>query len=104
MTDHIGSEYGDQTAFHPRSPFRERQAKHKGKIYVAEEGSYVALWHIADVQRLTDLGPLTGALPTFGAERRFGCSLSAPEPLTPSGLRWNPAVLNSRTEIDQGCG
>ena len=33
--------------------------------------SNVAFWHIADVQRLTDLGPLTGALPTFGAECRF---------------------------------
>ena len=26
----------------------------------------VGLWHIADVQRLPGLGPLTGALPTFG--------------------------------------
>ncbi len=61
MTDHIGSEYGDQTAFHPRSHFCERQAKHKGKIYVVEEGSYVAFWHKADVQPLAVLGPLSGA-------------------------------------------
>jgi hypothetical protein len=31
---------------------------------------YVGYWHIADVQRLPGLGPLTGALPTFGAECR----------------------------------
>jgi hypothetical protein len=31
----------------------------------------VRKWHIADVQRLTDSGRLTGALPTFGAECRF---------------------------------
>ena len=31
----------------------------------------VASWHEADVQRLPGLGPLTGALPTFGAECRF---------------------------------
>jgi hypothetical protein len=30
----------------------------------------VAYWHKADVQRLPGLGPLTGALPTFGAECR----------------------------------
>ncbi len=35
--------------------------------------SYVGLWHKADVQRLPGLGPLTGALPTFGAE----CLLTA---------------------------
>ena len=29
---------------------------------------YVAFWHIADLQRQPGLGPLTGALPTFGAE------------------------------------
>ncbi len=39
--------------------------------YYQDAASYVAYWHIADVQRLTDLGPLTGALPTFGAECRF---------------------------------
>jgi hypothetical protein len=32
---------------------------------------YVASWHEADVQRLPGSGPLTGALPTFGAECRF---------------------------------
>ncbi len=31
----------------------------------------VAYWHKGDVQRLPVLGPLTGALPTFGAECRF---------------------------------
>ncbi len=31
----------------------------------------VGLWHKADVQPLAVLGPLTGALPTFGAECRF---------------------------------
>ena len=36
-----GRDRGD-AAFHPRSPFRERLAKHKGKIYVAGAGSYVA--------------------------------------------------------------
>ncbi len=30
----------------------------------------VAFWHIADVRWLPGLGPLTGALPTFGAECR----------------------------------
>ena len=35
------------------------------------ESSYVGLWHEADVRRLPDSGPLTGALPTFGAECRF---------------------------------
>ncbi len=32
---------------------------------------YVGSWHKADVQPLAVLGPLTGALPTFGAECRF---------------------------------
>jgi hypothetical protein len=31
----------------------------------------VGCWHKADVQRLPGLGPLTGALPTFGAECLF---------------------------------
>jgi len=31
----------------------------------------VGFWHKADVQRLPGLGPLTGALPTFGPEGRF---------------------------------
>jgi hypothetical protein len=31
----------------------------------------VAFWHEADLRRLPDSGPLTGALPTFGAECRF---------------------------------
>ncbi len=31
----------------------------------------VGCWHEADVQRLTDLGPFTGALPTFGPECRL---------------------------------
>ncbi len=31
----------------------------------------VGSWHKADVQPLAVLGPLTGALPTFGAECRF---------------------------------
>ena len=33
--------------------------------------NYVALWHTADVQRLPGSRPLTGALPTFGAECRL---------------------------------
>ena len=31
----------------------------------------VRSWHIADVQRPLELGPLTAALPTFGAQCRF---------------------------------
>ncbi len=31
----------------------------------------VGCWHEADLRRLPDSGPLTGALPTFGAECRF---------------------------------
>ncbi len=31
----------------------------------------VGSWHEADVQRLPGSGPLTAALPTFGAECRF---------------------------------
>jgi hypothetical protein len=31
----------------------------------------VRSWHEADLRRLPDSGPLTGALPTFGAECRF---------------------------------
>ncbi len=38
----------------------------------------VGFWHEADVQPLAVLGPLTGALPTFGAE----CQLLAPQPAT----------------------
>jgi hypothetical protein len=38
--------------------------------------SNVAFWHEADVQQLPGLGPLTGALPTFGAE----CRLTATYP------------------------
>ncbi len=33
-----------------------------------QRSSYVAFWHTTDVQRLPVLGPLSGALPTFGAE------------------------------------
>jgi hypothetical protein len=36
----------------------------------AAESTNDCPWHIADVRRLPDLGPLTGALPTFGAECR----------------------------------
>jgi hypothetical protein len=32
---------------------------------------YVGSWHETDVQRLPGSGPLTAALPTFGAECRF---------------------------------
>ena len=38
----VGGRDGGEAAFHPRSPFRERLAKHNGKIYVAGAGSYVA--------------------------------------------------------------
>ncbi len=39
-----------EAALHPRSPFRDRLAKHRGKIYLAEAGSNVASWLQADIQ------------------------------------------------------
>ncbi len=44
VTDHIDGEYGGETAFHPRSPFPERLAQHKGKIYSPGTGSNVRFW------------------------------------------------------------
>ena len=59
------------TALHPRSPFPERLAKHKEKIYLAGTGSNVGCWHTMDLPHLLEIGPFTAALPTFGAECRF---------------------------------
>ncbi len=42
IPDHIGNDDGGKMALHPRFPFRERLAKHKGKIYLAWAGSNVA--------------------------------------------------------------
>ncbi len=34
-------------------------------------GGYVRVWHKPDLRLAASEGPLTGALPTFGAERRL---------------------------------
>ncbi len=47
----------------------------------------VAFWHIADVRRLRVAGPLTGALPTFGAECRVIGAFQT--------LRWHAAKVGS---------
>ena len=47
VADHIGGKNGDEATFHPYSPFRDRLAKHKGKIYLVKAGSNFALWHKA---------------------------------------------------------
>jgi hypothetical protein len=44
VADLVGGQYGGTAALHPRSPFRERLAEHKGKIYIAGAGSNVAYW------------------------------------------------------------
>ncbi len=48
----------------------QEQPPIRNPIHGLERGN-VAYWHTADVQRLPGLGPLTGALPTFGIECRF---------------------------------
>ena len=47
----------------------------------------VRSWHKTNVQPLAVLGPLTGALPTFGAECRFTGAFQT--------LRWHAAKVGS---------
>jgi hypothetical protein len=66
------------------SPHRHRDVPHCGCCC---EAAYVGLWHKADVQRLPGLGPLTGALPTFGAECRVTVAFQM--------FRWHAAKVGS---------
>jgi hypothetical protein len=50
-------------------------------------GPNVDLWHEVDVQRMTGLGTLTGALPKFGAECRFTVAFQT--------LRWHAPKVGS---------
>ena len=54
-----------EAAFHLRSPFPERLAKHNGKIYLVGTGSNVASWLTAAVQARIGTRPLSGGKQTF---------------------------------------
>ncbi len=69
VADDISARDRSEAAFHPPSPFRERLAKHKGKIYAAGAGPYVASWLQAAVQTLIRPRPFYPRKLTFGLLR-----------------------------------